>query len=384
MNKKPFRAADGTMIMLLAFALMLAAQLIAGFVLVAASIISETAIEIVQYGGTLLFEAVYLLVYIVYTKKKNIVSTFSPRNKITVWSILAAILIAFICFVSFIGLAYYFEDLLIKSGYATSDMPINSPISIVILVIATVIAAPICEETIFRSAFLSGATKVRKDEIGTAVLCGLCFALMHINPEQTIYQFCLGTVAAYITLKCRSVVPAIIVHAMSNGLALLMSFTSVGISVDGFYSQIGSNVLITLLLCLLLPVVACVLIWLICKFLKKAEQKKYPDKYNFPPKVIWIDEVTHEPIYEGGEVPNINDENRIVQRGFSPFTGAPVLVDRLELQNALMEEYNSENGEKSGTLGKNTYKTAFWLYMGLTIVFWLITLASGFFVNILV
>lgn len=379
MNKKPFKAVDGPIIMLLAFAFMLVAQVVMSVVLVGAGAFeNSTVFEIVNCIGMLVFQGVFMSVYLIYTKKRNIISTFSPRNKITVWSVLGALLIAIICFFSFIGLAYIFEISLARTGYKSSDIAMDSVPAIVLLLIATVIAAPICEETIFRSALLSGITKVRKDEVGASFLCGMCFALMHMNPSQTVYQFCLGSVAAYITIKCRNVIPAMIIHGTSNLLAMLMSILNVGVAIDEFYMKVGTSWLIMLLLCVVAPIAACVLIWLICKYLKRAEEKKYPDKYKLPRKVIWIDEVTKQPIYEGDEVPVITEENRIVQRGFSPFTGAPVLVDRLELQNALMDDYVNNNGEKSGGLGKKSYQTAFGIYFAITIVLWLLTLVAGY------
>jgi len=45
-----------------------------------------------------------------------------------------------------------------------------------------------------------------------------------MNPAQTIYQFFLGFAAAYLVIYSKSVVPGIIIHAVSNGLVILMEF----------------------------------------------------------------------------------------------------------------------------------------------------------------
>lgn len=373
MNKKPFKAADGPMLMLIAFVVTLVAQLVMSVVLVATQGLGETASDVINCIGLLLFQAAFISTYLVYTKKRNIVSSFSPRNKITVWSVLAGVLIGIICFFCFAGLAYYFEYLLKLTGYVGSGMEINTTAGIILLIVATVIVAPMCEETIFRSAFLSGVTNAHRDEIGPCLLSGLCFALMHINPEQTVYQFCLGAAAAYVAIKSRSVIPAMVMHSTSNLLAVLMSFTKAGNAVDGFYMKVESNVLIALLLCLLLPIVACVIIWLIGKYLKKTEQKKYPNKFKSA-RVIWIDENTKLPIYEGEEAPVITEENRMLQQGFSPFTGTPILVDRLEQQKTLMDEYQRNNDQSGG----KSYRRAFIIYFALTMVLWIFTLISGY------
>lgn len=376
MNKKPFKASDGPKIMLIAFALMLAAQVVVSFALVPFMFAENDAmVEILSYVGMIAFQAVFLTAYLVYTKKKNVKSSFSPRNKITLWCIPAAILIGFICIFCFMGPANLFDMLLSKIGYVSQELEINSGVSIALIVFATVFAAPICEETIYRSALLSGITKTRTSDLCASLLCGLCFALMHISPEQTVYQFCLGAVAAYVVINCRSVIPAMIIHSVSNALALVMSFTNVGMSIYGFYMNMG-NVFIALLTCIMLPVVACAAIWFICLYLKKAEQKKYPNKYE-EPKVVWIDEQTREPVYEGEPTPEITEQNRLVQRGYSPFTGAPVFVDRLEEQNSLMAEYQIE-AERDRINDNKPYKTMLRIYMILTAIMWLFTFGLNF------
>ncbi|MBR2967768.1 MAG: CPBP family intramembrane metalloprotease [Clostridia bacterium] len=380
MNKKQFKAVDGPIIMLIAFAAMLAMQLVMSFVLIGAGAIEGVAYEILNCVGMILFQLVYLTVYLVYTRKRKIVSDFSPKNKISLFGVLVSIALTFIAFFGFIGLAYYFEYLLGGIGYVGATLDVSTPIGIALLVVATVVAAPIGEETIFRSALCSGLSKSRKDDVGICLISGLCFAFMHINPSQTVYQFCLGAVAAYVMIKGKSVIYAIIMHALSNALALFMSFTRIGVVVDGFYAQTGENIWITLLTCVALPIVAVTIIWLVAKYFKKYETKRLPHKYKGAPKVIWIDEVTKEPIFEGESVPTITEQNRVFQKGFNPYTGEPVMVDRLELQNALREEYNQNNNEKSGVFGKNTYKVAFCVYFVITAFMWLLTFLAGFIV----
>lgn len=374
MYKKPFEAVDGPKIMLLAFAFMMLAQVLFSFILLPFNNFGDDYYIIFNLIGMIAFQAVYITVYIVYTKRRGIVSKFSPRNKLTVWSVLTGVALGFMCLFCFMGLAYLFESLLVGSGYRSQDIQIDGTLSVILIIIATVFAAPICEETIFRGAFLSGVTRIRKDEIGTCFLCGICFALMHINPEQTIYQFCLGTVAAYLTLKTGSVIPSMMMHGTSNALALVMSYTSVGAAIDGFYSM-TDNVWVMLLTCLLFPIVGCIVVWLVCKALKKIETKRYGAKFVLP-KVIWIDENTCEPVYEGGETPLITDENRIINKGFNPITGAPILVNREELQIALMSEYKKSYEE--GGKQKNSYKMLFKIYFIITVSLWLVQLASGY------
>ncbi len=354
MEKKPFEAYDGPMLMLLAFMSMLVVQLV---FLIIFSALPASAFETVNLIAMIVFQAAYIGVYLAYTKRKNITSTFSPRNRITVWGIIAAVALGLICFFGFNGLAFYFEYLLEATGYRGTGIDATGTFSIILLVIATVFAAPICEETVFRSAFLSGVSVVRRDEIGTSLLCGLCFALMHISPDQTVYQFFLGSTAAFITLKCRNVIPAMIVHSISNSLALIYMFTPMGSALDGFYLSIGENVWITLVGCIVLPIAATVLILFICKAVKVAERKKYAAKFESPKKVVWIDEETLEPVYEGEPLPSAK--------------GLADVEQRLDRQRQLMDEYNKKTAG-----GK--YRYAFIIYFVITALMWIMNFISGF------
>ncbi|MBE5731102.1 MAG: CPBP family intramembrane metalloprotease [Clostridiales bacterium] len=367
MNKKPFRATDGPMIMLIAFALMLVGQLVASFVLIGTQ--SDGAYQIINVLAMIAFQIIYLATYLIYTKKKGIVSAFSVRNKITVWAIIGTIGVTVLCFFGFIGLAYYFEYLLGGLGYTASGFMPTTPLAIALMVIATVIAAPVGEETIFRSALLSGLIKNNRSELMPCIISGICFALMHINPSQTVYQFCLGFVAAYLTLKCRSVLPAMVTHGLSNALALIFSYTKIGGAIDGFYAQSGLNAGITLLTCVAFPIVAGVAIWLVCKYLKKVEKAAFPDKFKLSPRVIWIDETTNQPIYEPTEyVASIDGEGESMKKSS--------VENRLAGQERLMSQYQRDN-EESGIFGKSSYKVALGIYFVLTVFMWIINFAAG-------
>ena len=377
MEKKPYRAADGPMIMLIAFAIMLVAQLIASMVVLGIGEVSKQTEEIINCVSMIIFQLVFITTYLVYTKKSKITNVFSPKNAITVWSVFGAVLVALVCFFGFIGLAYYFEYLLGSIGYNSPSLDVNSTVGIALLVVVTVIAAPICEETVFRSSLLSGVSRVRRDELGVCIISGACFALMHINPSQTVYQFCLGTVAAYLTLKWRSVLPAMILHALSNAFALMLSYMEFGGAVQGFYARTGHDLVVTGLTCVLLPAAAVAIIWILCKYVKKAEQKKLADKYKREPQVVWIDEATKQPVFEGDQASSDTDGNRLVERGVSPFSGEHVFEDKMERQKELMQEYKANNGERSGLLGSKSYQIAFGIYFGITAFMWIISFLAG-------
>ncbi len=344
-ERKPFKASDGPMIVLIAFVAMLVGQVVFSILIIAATIGSESAdkiLEVLNLVAMIAFQGIYLTVYYVYTKRRGIKSSFSVKNKLSIPAILSSVIIAMICIFCFSGLSQLFEFLLAKTGYVPSTIEANGALSIILLVISTVIVAPIGEETIFRAALLSGVERTKIGDFRSCLLSGLIFALMHMNPSQTVYQFCLGASAAYVMLKFRNVIAAMIIHSISNLLAILLSFTDVGLKISAFYvEQIGYNVIITLVLCVLLPIIAVILIWLGCRALKNYEQKKYPDKYK-------------------------SDEN--LREGENDF-GKNVSGEGLN-------EYVALDGEKSGFFGKKTYGITLGIYIALTAVLWLSTLIA--------
>lgn len=345
-NKKPFKMSDGPMIMLLAFAAMLVGQVVFSLLILAVNGISELAGEILNLFAMIAFQGIYVAIFFVYTKKQNIKSDFWS-GKITVWSVICAVVISAICFFSFSGLSQLFEVLLEKTGYTPSEIPTSGAFSVVLLAIATIFIAPIGEETIFRGALLSGAAKYGND-ISLSLMSGALFALMHISPQQTVYQFFLGSVAAYAMLKSGNVLTSMIIHGLSNLFAVLLSYTDMGMKIMDFYvGQIGHNVIMTLIFCVLLPVVAVAAVWLLCMCLNKLEKKKYPEKFK---RILFIDENTLTPVYELDKIGAMDEKSVFRQK---------------ELKKMYMEK------DKCGFLGNKTYEKTLGIYIAVTVILWI-------------
>lgn len=96
--------------------------------------------------------------------------------------------------------------------------------SVVMIVIASVFLAPVFEESIYRGVLLHGLVK-EKSAVKAVVLSALAFMLMHMSPVQVVFQFALGIVCGAIALKCKKLLPSIILHASANALALVMQLT---------------------------------------------------------------------------------------------------------------------------------------------------------------
>lgn len=120
-----------------------------------------------------------------------------------------------------IGILIFYYDLRVP-GYQIQEslVPIfgTDPLNIVIALITVVVIAPLIEEILFRGFILR--TLVNK--IGLwwgSILSALAFSALHIPWQSFIPIFILGLVINSIVLRGKSLWPAIIFHAINNGIA---------------------------------------------------------------------------------------------------------------------------------------------------------------------
>jgi membrane protease YdiL (CAAX protease family) len=104
----------------------------------------------------------------------------------------------------------------ITSGY-TSDMVINNPLEAVVLVIGIAVIPPLIEEFAMRGVLLSSMK--RYGTTFAIFASAFIFGLFHGNLVQIPFAFICGLFFAYITLATKSIWPAVIVHALNNGLS---------------------------------------------------------------------------------------------------------------------------------------------------------------------
>jgi membrane protease YdiL (CAAX protease family) len=82
-------------------------------------------------------------------------------------------------------------------------------------IIGVCVAAPICEEALFRGTILQEQRKSEKVWVAVAVN-GLLFSAFHLNPVSAIGLVFAGAFFAHITVRSGSLIPAIIAHAVLN------------------------------------------------------------------------------------------------------------------------------------------------------------------------
>ena len=146
----------------------------------------------------------------------------------------------FICFAA-INLSNYVTVLFHTIIHATTGIELGSVLDDVlnkpdvIIVVTTVILAPIFEELTFRYLALN---KLRRFGDKTAIIfTAVLFGLFHMNFEQGIYATAIGLVLGYVACKTGRIRYTILLHAMIN-------FTSgiLPLLVDELNSPIGTLV----------------------------------------------------------------------------------------------------------------------------------------------
>lgn len=187
--------------------------------------------------------------------------------------ILLAVITAAVCLCCFSWLGEWFALALKAIGYNGAEIEINGALDLVLCLVVTVLVAPVVEETVFRNA-LTGEFRRRHGFLPTVLLSGLCFALMHMSPQQTVYQFMLGCACAYTFLRTENVVVPSLIHALSNAAAIGLNYVDWSIITppEGQSSVLLNNPALSVPITLLLAAAGVAIIF----FAGKAARKKTP------------------------------------------------------------------------------------------------------------
>ncbi|MBR4777747.1 MAG: CPBP family intramembrane metalloprotease [Lachnospiraceae bacterium] len=127
-----------------------------------------------------------------------------------------------------------------------------------LMIILTVLLAPINEECIMRGIILS-RLKRKMAPVFAIIISAVYFGIFHMNVVQGIYAGILGLFMAYIAYKYRSIIPSIIFHAMFNALNFLIM-------------QLPASITENVMLLIVVPVI-CGILWYFLEGRKKFVEK---------------------------------------------------------------------------------------------------------------
>ncbi|MEG1581881.1 MAG: type II CAAX endopeptidase family protein [Clostridia bacterium] len=231
----------------------------------ASTIISQILLELMFAFSVLIVAKI---------NKKNVFESTTLNKKPNIVSTLLCVVIAVICLYGFNGLTSFFITFLEKIGYTPSSGNIVIPnFGIFILyVIAMCIIPAISEEMLFRGLIFNG---LKDRGVKKAVLVSaLLFMLMHGSPDQTIHQFILGVLLAYVFYYTGSLWYPIIIHFLNNFIVVFITFITYGQTTDVVTDNTWGGIISTGIMSVVFAVISGLLIYfIIIKLLKKRKER---------------------------------------------------------------------------------------------------------------
>lgn len=192
----------------------------------------------------LTYAVLVLLVYpAMYLAIRNLKKTGIPRKKMGIGMLLACFPMAYA-----LGGVANLAGSIVNGflGRATGNGAVNpvldlmTGISPAVMVLVSVVLAPVCEELTFRK-FLVDRT-VGFGESTAVLMSGLIFGLYHGNLSQFVYAFVLGIFFAYIYVRTGKIIYTILMHMFINGFStMLFQLLSRGLDVGKITGYINSG-----------------------------------------------------------------------------------------------------------------------------------------------
>ena len=99
-----------------------------------------------------------------------------------------------------------------------------NPLTLVALFLGASVQAPIVEETLFRGTLLPAVSRVLKSPAWGIVITSLIFASIHTTGVPSWLPLAsIGAMGALLTYQTRSLLPAMVMHAVHNGAMLAVT-----------------------------------------------------------------------------------------------------------------------------------------------------------------
>lgn len=93
-------------------------------------------------------------------------------------------------------------------------------------ILAIAVMAPLVEELLFRGAIEGHFLQTGKSPGMAIFLSALIFGIIHFNPAQVPFAFCIGAVFGWLYYRTGSVIPGMIGHFLNNSIATILMATS--------------------------------------------------------------------------------------------------------------------------------------------------------------
>jgi len=95
----------------------------------------------------------------------------------------------------------------------------RTPLDWALIILGVVIVAAVAEESLFRGLVLQ-TMETTHTQRRAVLASAFVFSLLHFNPWWLLEIFILGLVLGWLTIRSRSIWPAVTMHAVRNGLSV--------------------------------------------------------------------------------------------------------------------------------------------------------------------
>ena len=103
------------------------------------------------------------------------------------------------------------------------QLKITSIYNGILIILTTIIVAPLIEELLFRG-FLQKLLEEYWEDITKAILVtSAFFALVHLNPYWIVQIYLLGMLLGYLSWRTNSIIPGLILHGLNNGFSVALN-----------------------------------------------------------------------------------------------------------------------------------------------------------------
>ena len=100
------------------------------------------------------------------------------------------------------------------------------------MIVSTCILAPLLEELLCRGIMLRGMLARRKAPWKAIVWSALIFAVMHMNPWQSIPAFLIGLLLGWVYYRTHSLWATIFLHCLNNSISTVISRVWADLPID--------------------------------------------------------------------------------------------------------------------------------------------------------
>ena len=156
----------------------------------------------------------------------------------------------------------------------------DTPLSIITILLAAPVFAPIFEELFFRGTLFRNVS--RHGTWGLMIICGITFGIWHGNYPQFLFASSMGFFSCFLFEKTKSVIPSMIVHFIINSIGSFMSimvgkagFTTTELTTAEAYDLLWEHPLFFLTLTVIgFGLISFLILWLILFIIEIAYHKE--------------------------------------------------------------------------------------------------------------